>query len=64
MLKQSLKTQEKLKELKILYQNAIYTCILDIAKFADFLWKIADASRTHGMCHVIHVFFGSFSGKI
>ena len=24
-IKQSLKTQEKLKELKILYQNAIYT---------------------------------------
>ena len=27
LLKQSLKTQEKLKELKILYQNAIYTRI-------------------------------------
>ena len=27
LLKQSLKTQEKLKELKILYQNAVYTCI-------------------------------------
>ena len=36
ILKQSLKTQEKLKELKIIYQNAIFICILDVAKFADF----------------------------
>ena len=26
-MKQSLKTQEKLKELELLYQNAIYRCI-------------------------------------
>ena len=26
-IKKSLKTQQKLRELKILYQNAIYTCI-------------------------------------
>ena len=30
----------------------------DIENFADFRWKIADSSRTHGMCHVIHVVFG------
>ena len=27
LLKQSLYTQEKLKELEVLYQNALYTCI-------------------------------------
>ena len=37
---------------------------LDIAKFADFWWKIADVSRTHGMCHVIKIFFGSFLSKV
>ena len=37
---------------------------LDIAKFADFRWKIADASGTQGVCHVIHIFFGSFLGKV
>ena len=33
---------------------------LDIAKFADFRWKIADVSRTHGMCHVIYIFLDPF----
>ena len=37
---------------------------LDIAKFADFEWKIADISRTQGVCHVIHIFFVSFLGKV
>ena len=30
---------------------------LDIAKFADF-------SRTQRVCHVIHIIFGSSSGKV
>ena len=37
---------------------------LDIAKFADFQWKIADVCRTQGACHVIYIFFGSFLGKV
>ena len=37
---------------------------LDVAKFADFWWKNADASRTQGVCHVIHIFFGSSLGKV
>ena len=37
---------------------------IDIAKFAGFLWKIADVSRTQGMCHVIHIFFQPFLGKV
>ena len=37
---------------------------LDIAKFADFRWKIPDVSRAQGMCHVIYIFLGSFLGKI
>ena len=36
---------------------------LDIEKFADFRSKIADVSGTQGVCHVIHIFFGSFLGK-
>ena len=36
---------------------------LDVAKFADFWWKNAGVSRTHGVCHVIHIFFGSSLGK-
>ena len=33
---------------------------LDIAKFADFQWKVADVSRTQGVRHVIYMFFGFF----
>ena len=36
---------------------------LDIAKFADLRRTNADVSRTQGMCHVIHIFFGSSLGK-
>ena len=37
---------------------------LDIAKFADFQLKNADASRTEGVCHVIHIGFGSSLGMV
>ena len=37
---------------------------LDIAKFADFPRKNADVSRNNWVCHVIHIFFGSFLGKV
>ena len=37
---------------------------LDIPKFADFQWKNADVSRTQGVCHVIHIFFGSSLAKV
>ena len=36
MLIKSFKTQEKLKELEIMYQNAIFICISNVTKFADF----------------------------
>ena len=36
----------------------------DITKIADFRWKNADVSRTQGVCHVIHIFFGSSLGKV
>ena len=36
-----------LKELETIYQNTIYIYVFfDVAKFADFQWKIADARRT------------------
>ena len=37
---------------------------LDIEKFADFWYKNIDVSRTQGMCHVIHIVFGSSLGKV
>ena len=37
---------------------------LDIPKFADFRWKEADVSRVQGVCHMIHIFFGSSLGKV
>ena len=36
----------------------------DIAKFANFQWKRADASWTLGLCQVIHIFLGSSIGKV
>ena len=36
----------------------------DIAKFKDFRLKNADVSRTQGLCHVIHIFFGSSLDQI
>ena len=38
--------------------------LLDIVKFADFWRKNADVSRTQEVCHVIHIFSGSFLGKV
>ena len=40
------------------------SAFLDIAKFADFQYINADASRIQGLCHVIHIFFGSSLGKV
>ena len=37
---------------------------LDIAKFADFQLKNADITRTQGVCHEIHRFFGSPLAKV
>ena len=37
---------------------------LEIGKFVDFRWKNADVSRTQGLCHVIHIVFGSSLGKV
>ena len=37
---------------------------LDIAKFADFRKINADISRTQGVCHVIHIVFGTSLGKV
>ena len=55
LLKKSSKTQEKLKKLEIMHQNAIYIYISWYKKFADFRWKNDDISRTQGVCHVIQI---------
>ena len=36
----------------------------DVAKFADFQWKSAAVSKTEGVDHMIHNFFGSSLGKV
>ena len=47
-----------------MYQNAIDICISWYNKFCCFPVKNADVSQTQGVCHVIHIFFGSFLGKV
>ena len=37
---------------------------LDIAKFAEFQLNYVDVSRTDGVCHMIHTFFGPSFGKV
>ena len=37
---------------------------LDIAKSTNFWLKNADVSRSHGTCHLIHVFFGYSLDKV
>ena len=53
-----------LKKVKRIRNNVPKSVFLDIEKFADFRWKNADVSRAQGMCHVIHILFGSSLGKI
>ena len=37
---------------------------LDKVKFTDFRYKNADISRIQGVCHVIHIVFGTSLGKV
>ena len=39
-----------------MYQNAVYICIFDIAKFTGFQWKTDGVSRNQGVYHVIIYF--------
>ena len=48
-----------LKELEIMYQDAIFICISWYGKICWFPVKNADVSRTQVVCYVIYVFFGS-----
>ena len=36
----------------------------DIAKFADFRGKNANVRETERVCHAIHIFLGSYLGKV
>ena len=62
--------KKNLKELKVVSQNAIYISISWYIKFLIYQSllisdeKNADISRTQGVCHVIHIFFGYFLGKV
>ena len=47
-----------------MYQNTIYICISWYSKICWFPVKNADVSRIQGVCHVIHMLFGSSLGKL
>ena len=47
----------------IAFVSKYLSAFLEIAKIDDFQWIKADVSRIQGMCHVIHIFFGSSLGK-
>ena len=40
------------------------SAFLDIAKFANFRGENTYVSRTQGVCHVIHIVFGTSLGKV
>ena len=63
-IKKNLKSQRKLKELKLMYQNESTSVFSDIAKFSDFRFKNADVSTTQEVYHVIHIFFRFSLGKV
>ena len=58
------KKADSRKELETLIKMQSTSVFLDIAKFEDFQRKNADVSRTQGLCHVIHKFFGSSLDQI
>ena len=64
LLKQSLETQEKLEQLEVMYLNGIYICISWYSKICWFPVNNADVTKTKGVCHVIHIVFGSPLGKV
>ena len=45
-IKKNLKSQKKLKELKLMYQNESVSVFSDIAKFSGFRLKNVDVSTT------------------
>ena len=45
-------------------QNQSISVSSDIVKFVVFWLKNADVSRIQGVCHVIHIFFGSSLDKV
>ena len=63
-IKTIFKYSKKRKKQKLCMKVQSISVFLDIAKIADFRWKNADVSRTEGLCHVIHIVFGSFLGKV
>ena len=52
---------KKGKRIKIMQSIFLF---LDICISCRFSAKTADVSRTQGMCHVIHILFGSSLGKV
>ena len=58
------KSLKSLKNEKLCIKMQSMSVFLDIAQFADFLRKNAGFSRTQGVCHVVHIFFGSSLGKV
>ena len=63
-IKKYLMTQRKIKRNRQIIKMQSISLFFGIAKFVDFQLKNADVSRTQGVCHVIHIFFGSSIGKV
>ena len=63
LLKLFLKTQKKLKELDIMYQNAIYICISWYGKICWFLLKQLWFQQ-YSKSVLRHIFFGSSLHKV
>ena len=53
-----------LKEWKACIKMQSLSLFSDTTKIANFWWTNADVSKTHGVCHVIYIFFGSPLGKV
>ena len=64
-IKAILKNSQKVKRIRnYVSKCSLYLYLFNIVKFADFWLKNADVSRTHGVCHVIHITFGSSLGNV
>ena len=64
-LRKSLKTQEKLEELEIMYLKGIYICVSWYSKICSFpVKKSLCQQNSRFIFYTIYIFFGSSLGKV
>ena len=56
--------KKSLKNYKLCIKMQSTHVYLNLANFDDDQWKLADASKTQEVCHVIHITVWSFLGKL